>query len=103
MDGDGNKLAEPCVKEVPEGSGFSIVSPTLTHLVPDRAVVDGTMDTQDIAVTVTYSDNDCVITYIYNYKNRQDAKYQTVWCGEETQLLAFPFNLSKIKNERYMG
>ena len=47
------------------GSNYSVTSPTIEHYTPDVAVVSGTMDEQDVNVTVTYTINSYTVTYAY--------------------------------------
>ncbi len=90
VDEDGAQAAEPHVEQVVEGAAYSVASPVLTRLAPDSAVVEGVMGTEDITVTVTYKDDICVITFMYN---KQSAT-QTAWCGEATKLNPNPFKIT---------
>ncbi|MBO4962979.1 MAG: MucBP domain-containing protein [Clostridia bacterium] len=44
------------------GASYSVTSPTVTGYKPDKAVVEGTIGTSDVSVTVTYSVQTYVLT-----------------------------------------
>ena len=48
--------------QVAYGSDYSIASPAITGYTPDNATVNGTMGTENVEVTVTYSVNSYTIT-----------------------------------------
>ena len=100
----GEQVAEPHVGEVPEGSDYSVPSPSLTRLIPDVAVVAGRMGAEDVTVTVTYSDDTCLITSRINYNAKTNTAYQDVWRGEEATLNPCPFTEVISRTEyRFMG
>ena len=101
IDGDNNPVDDPYTEQLEEGTDYTVVSPTIHHLIPDRAVVEGTMGTADITETVTYSDDDVLITFRINYKIKTDKATQTAWRGEKTKLTPFPFK--QPSSVRFMG
>ena len=101
IDGDNNPVDDPYTEQLEEGTDYTVVSPTIHHLIPDRAVVEGTMGTADITETVTYSDDDVLITFRINFKKKTDRATQTAWRGEKTKLTPFPFK--QQSSVRFMG
>ncbi len=86
---DGAQVAEPYAGQFAEGAAYAVASSKLTRLIPDVAVVEGTMGAADVAVTVTYSDDTCVITYRYD----NNTATRIVWRGEATTLMPNPFKV----------
>ena len=55
---DGSKAADDAVRDnLTEGTAYSITSPGIDGYTPDQAVVEGTMGTEDIEITVIYTRN----------------------------------------------
>ncbi len=53
---DGGKAAEDEIRsDLSEGDDYYITSPDIEGYTPDRSVVEGTMGTKDIEITVTYT------------------------------------------------
>ncbi len=50
----GRSLPSACVMQVLEGGAYTVVTPKLADLTPDKESVIGTMETEDVSVTVTY-------------------------------------------------
>lgn len=65
---DGTKAAESVTKEVYENNDYAIESPSLDGYSADVKVVEGTMGTEDVTVTVTYSEA-TAYTLTINYVN----------------------------------
>lgn len=55
---DGNKAADDVVRDnLAEGTAYSITSPSINGYTPDQTVVNGTMGTGDVEITVIYTQN----------------------------------------------
>lgn len=55
---DGSKAADDAVRDnLAEGTVYSITSPSINGYTPDQAVVNGTMGTGDVEITVIYTQN----------------------------------------------
>ncbi len=65
--------------DLAEGAGYSVTSPTVEGYTPDRAVVEGTMGTEDIEETVTYTADPepspalWTLTIYYKYSDGSEA------------------------------
>ncbi len=59
------------------GADYSVASPAVTGYTPDVATVSGTMGTQDVEVTVTYTPNDYTldVTYVMSDGTTAPAAY----------------------------
>ncbi len=56
---DGTKAADDNIEDnLAKDDTYSITSPEIEGYTPDRSVVNGTMGTEDIEITVTYTKND---------------------------------------------
>jgi uncharacterized repeat protein (TIGR02543 family) len=63
----GGEAAPTHTENVNYGASYSVNSPAVTGYTPNQAVVSGTMGTQDVTVTVTYSVNSYTLTINYLY------------------------------------
>jgi len=63
--GAGENTPSQYQKEVTQGEEYSVTSPSVTGYTPDIAVVEGTIDTTDVIVTVTYTINTYKLTITY--------------------------------------
>ena len=88
---NGAQVAEPYVGQFADGEKYAVASPVLARLAPDVAVVEGTMGAADVAATVTYADDHCVITFRYD----KSIATQVAWSREAT---ALRLNTFKIKS-----
>ena len=67
---DGTQAAEAHMEQIAEGTAYYVDSPVITGYTPDPATVSGTMNTSDVNVTVTYTENPAgthtlTIRYVY--------------------------------------
>lgn len=63
--------------QIAEGAPYAVVSPELTRLAPDVAVVEGTMGTKDVSAEVTYAEAKVTITFFYRENASSKAKTVT--------------------------
>ncbi len=55
---DGSRAADDAVRDnLAEGTTYSITSPGISGYTPDQSIVNGTMGTEDVEITVTYTRN----------------------------------------------
>ncbi len=55
---DGSRAADDAVRDnLTEGTTYSITSPGISGYTPDQSIVNGTMGTEDVEITVTYTRN----------------------------------------------
>lgn len=55
---DGSRAADDAVRDnLTEGTIYSITSPGISGYTPDQSIVNGTMGTEDVEITVTYTRN----------------------------------------------
>ena len=63
---DQTEAAADYTEEFREGTPYTVNSPDVPNYRPDTATVSGTMGTEDVTVTVTYTPNRCTITFDAN-------------------------------------
>ena len=73
VDGNGDPIATAYTDEIEYGTDYSVDSPAVTGHTPNEATVTGTMGTENVTVTVTYSPNSYNLTIHYVYADNTPA------------------------------
>ena len=80
----GRSLPDACVMLVPEGGAYTVVTPKLADLTPDKDSVTGTMGTEDVSATVTYYAR----VSVTGEENGDELTYTVRYCPVNALLLA---------------
>ena len=81
---DGWSLPADCVMQVLEGSTYTVVTPKLADLTPDKESVTGTMGTENVSATVTYYAR----VSVTGEENGDELTYTVRYCPVNALLLA---------------
>ena len=84
---DGSQAADPYTAELAEGEDYFVASPVIEGYVASQSAVSGTMDTEDITVTVVYSENLAEVHILqidYVYEDYSDNAGGEGWTSRKT-------------------